>query len=299
MEVSVIIPSFQGRQRLPAVLAALQQQSFKDFEVIVVIDGSTDGSVTWLKDQQFPFFNFRVIEQKNAGRAGARNSGGRLAKGNLLVFYDDDMIPSTNSVERHYAFHLSHDSAIVSGNTPQVVHEGSSDFLKYRAYLSEIWVSHFSGEVELTKEILFVTAANCSLKASTFKRLQGFSELLRDAEDKELAIRAFKCGFNIFFDKQNEALHNETITCRSYIKRLRQYVEANSQVAAMHPDFSVSAKSRQGRLKQFIYKVLGRKFMVDLIDGFAFLKILPPNFRYRLYDVVSFSLSEKYPNVRI
>jgi GT2 family glycosyltransferase/glycosyltransferase involved in cell wall biosynthesis len=86
--VSVIIVNWNGRTHLATCLPALFAQSFRDFEVIVVDNGSTDGSVEWVKEQ---FAQVRVIQnQTNLGFAVANNQGIRAAQGKLVALLNND-----------------------------------------------------------------------------------------------------------------------------------------------------------------------------------------------------------------
>lgn len=299
MEVSVIIPSFQGRNKLPVILNALERQSYRDFEVIIVLDGSNDQSGEWLTQQKFSFASLKVINQENRGRAGARNAGVGHAKGNILIFYDDDTIPAPDSIVSHVAFHQDREHAILTGNTPQGLEIEPTDFSCYRAYLSNKWVGHFpDNPVLLEKNNVFMSAANCSLKKNTFTKMDGFSESLKDAEDKEFSIRAFKCGIALYFHKQNIAVHNESTTCRSYVLRLRQYATANRTVSEMHPDF-YTTELRPSSVKNILYWLAAHASLVTIIDKFNFLIVLPRSIRYRIYDLITYALSMVYSNVRV
>lgn len=88
--ISVIVPVYNVEEYLPNCLRSIANQSFKDFEVIMVDDGSTDSSgdicdVFCQKDSRF-----HVIHQKNTGLCGARNSGIDAAKGDYIFFIDGD-----------------------------------------------------------------------------------------------------------------------------------------------------------------------------------------------------------------
>jgi glycosyltransferase involved in cell wall biosynthesis len=104
--ISVIIPAYNVagfvRQAVDSALA----QTFRDIEVIVVDDGSTDGSAETLRDLNDP--RLRVIRECHGGSAAARNAGLRLASGNLVAFLDADDRWAPQNLERQSAFLESH-----------------------------------------------------------------------------------------------------------------------------------------------------------------------------------------------
>jgi glycosyltransferase involved in cell wall biosynthesis len=104
LTVSVIVPTYNGSHRILNVLRALEDQTVSDFEVIVAIDGSEDRTKEVLENHRVKLNRFKVIEQTNKGRASIRNFGAGKADGDLLIFYDDDMRPASDSVAKHLDF---------------------------------------------------------------------------------------------------------------------------------------------------------------------------------------------------
>ena len=88
--VSVIIPAFQSQARIGRTLSLLDRQTFSDFEIIVVNDGSTDETSATVRRLMNADPRIRVIEQANHGIAAARNRGIEAAHGAVLAFLDDD-----------------------------------------------------------------------------------------------------------------------------------------------------------------------------------------------------------------
>jgi GT2 family glycosyltransferase len=212
------------------------------------------------------------------------------------------MIPTPDSVARHVEFHRQHPNAIVTGNTPQDMHMPIGDFNRYRIALSEKWTKHFPDHVfKFGSDNFFMTAANCSIPLTVFTMLGGFDEKFRDAEDQELAIRASKANVGLYFDKQNIAWHHETVSCRAYILRLRQYASAHDQLEQKYGSESYRSEKavEHSRQKQWIYSFLARPFLVRIIDSYTVFKIVPRRWRYRLYDAVTHALSQVHPEVRI
>ena len=88
--VSVVIPAFQSEARIGRTLARLKQQTFTDFEVVVVNDGSTDATARVIQQAIAHDARIRVIEQSNRGLACARNRGVEESRGDMIAFLDDD-----------------------------------------------------------------------------------------------------------------------------------------------------------------------------------------------------------------
>lgn len=91
MKLSVIIPSYNEEKTIAECLASLDQQTYPDFEIIVVDDGSTDKTPKILKDLKGKLGNIKTMQQKHKGPGTARNMGAKEAKGDVLVFVDADM----------------------------------------------------------------------------------------------------------------------------------------------------------------------------------------------------------------
>ena len=88
--VSVVVPAFQAEDRIGRCLARLGEQTFRDFEVVVVNDGSTDGTSDVVRQLASTDPRIRLVEQANAGIAAARNRGVEASHGQWLAFLDDD-----------------------------------------------------------------------------------------------------------------------------------------------------------------------------------------------------------------
>lgn len=83
--VSVVIPVWNGERYLAEALRSVMAQTFRSFEVLVIDDGSTDGSVAIARQ-----FDVHPISQENAGTSAARNHGIELARGEFVAFLDQD-----------------------------------------------------------------------------------------------------------------------------------------------------------------------------------------------------------------
>ncbi|MEM7354386.1 MAG: glycosyltransferase family 2 protein [Acidobacteriota bacterium] len=100
-KISVVIPTYNRMDVLPEVLAALEgQESAPSFEIVVVDDGSNDGTTEWLEQRTFEV-PVEVFSQPNLGPAAARNRGVKLASGGRVAFLGDDTVPSKGWLAAH------------------------------------------------------------------------------------------------------------------------------------------------------------------------------------------------------
>lgn len=99
MRVSVIIPSFNEKEVLEECIESLGEQSYSNFEIIVIDDGSTDGTLEILENLSKTLPNFKYAHQPHRGAGSARNLGAKTAKGEILVFVDADMTFDKNFLE--------------------------------------------------------------------------------------------------------------------------------------------------------------------------------------------------------
>jgi len=298
LKVSIVIPTFNGAKKLNTLLDSLLRQNKKNFETVVVVDGSTDNTLDVLNEYVDRFSSLKIIQQKNKGRAGARNVGVRATISDILIFYDDDMEPNAQSVEKHLLFHQTYEG-LVTGNPFEMEEQLKTDIQNYKASLTKKWFDKYHDELnQLNFADLFFTTANCSMRRESFNRLNGFDERLKDAEDFDFAYRAMEANILVFFDKTNLAIHHDFITCKSYILRQREYTKAHETLFKLHPQRSKGNKN-SNLLKHLAYGIFAIPILPSMIDKFKLLKLIPRKIRYTLYNIVIHSLAKEYPLVKI
>jgi len=301
-EVSVIIPTYNGAKKIKSLLAALTKQTFQNFKIYIGIDGSSDNTKEVLLGQTY-FDKNRVFiyEQKNKGRSVIRNKTASFAKGQILVFLDDDMVPSYQLIEKHYKHHLKAKSSILGGGLLDIK-VNNSDYLNFKSYLSNKWIVNYNNHSQLLNNSnLFLSAANFSIPKQLFKSINGFDERLKDIEDWDLVVRAFEKGINIYFDPTIKSYHQNLVTLREDIIRQREYNKALHILRELKPDLFNKKYDRIGKpkldlIRKIIYWLIARKYIVIIIDNFNIFKILPQFLKYRLYTLTRIGLGRIYIN---
>lgn len=137
LDASLIIPTYNKKKFLELTLTSLIHQTYphESFEVVIIDDGSTDGThELFSTSTRFPFQHV-YVKQKNAGRSAARNAGILRAKGETIIFIDDDQIVPSQFVESHLRPHQQNRNLVVGGYHAHVF-SFVPDALRPRAILS-------------------------------------------------------------------------------------------------------------------------------------------------------------------
>jgi glycosyltransferase involved in cell wall biosynthesis len=238
LRFSVVIPTFERRAVVLESVRALAAQELKSFEAIVVVDGSTDGSAQALRelDVSFPL---TVVEQPNSGQASARNRGVVEARGELLLFLDDDM-------EAHPRLLLEHDRShrrgadVVMGDIP--LHPDSpSNFLSAAvgAWAGERSQALAKGEKALALDDLLT--GQMSMRRELFLSVGCFdNDFTRGGtfgmEDLDLGLRLATRGCRIEYNPDAISRQRYVVTPRQYLRQWRQVGRAHVLFVRKHPD---------------------------------------------------------------
>lgn len=204
MRLSIIIPTYNRCALLARTLPTVFAQEFSacDREVIVVVDGSTDATLEMLRGFK-PSCAFHVLCQPNRGQAAAKNAGAKIARGNWILYLDDDIVCPPDLLSEHEKAHLQTDKSIVFG--PVLVHPESSSTVAtdiVSAWTEDYYVRlNREGGPRIPEELW--VGANCSLAREEVMRSGGFAESMRHAhEDAELAIRLWKSGLHFRYARR-------------------------------------------------------------------------------------------------
>jgi len=196
VRISVVIPTYQRRTSIQRALDALGRQTLPatEFEVIVPIDGSDDGTKEMLDGFQAPF-RLTAIWQPNQGRAAARNAGTRLANGELIVFLDDDMEPVPGFLQAHLDAHPAGSRRAVVGPVPIPADSSSAPIVSYRRDATNALLARL-GQPGYRLGFRDVYTGNLSLQREALRQVGGLDETFKlyGHEDYELAFRLAKAG---------------------------------------------------------------------------------------------------------
>ena len=144
-KISVIIPVYNTEEYILRCLNSIAAQTFKDYEIIIIDDGSKDKSSDIIKDfiKLHQDISINYIYQENAGQAAARNNALTHAKGEYICFIDSDDYIETTMLEALYAKAQSSNADIVICNSKMIYEAGNYNVLKHFSNWSEDNVKNY------------------------------------------------------------------------------------------------------------------------------------------------------------
>ncbi len=204
--VSVIIPTYNRGEPLCWTIESLFKQTEKNFEIIIV----DQSNKKFPEKEEFLRKNRRKIRyfsglSPNAPRA--RNFGAKKAKGEILLFLDDDVKCRPDLITHHFKNYQDKKVGAVVGRIVTVGQKEEPN----RKDVGRItpWGNHTDGySSKIKQEIYDAITCNASWRKDVFEKIGGFDEnLILIREDSDLAIRTRKAGFKIIFEPKAEIFH--------------------------------------------------------------------------------------------
>jgi len=240
--VSVVIPTYQRCASVRRLLTALSRQTVAaaEYEVIVPIDGSDDGTREMIERFDAPY---RLVGswQPNRGRAAARNAGIRLAAGRIVVFLDDDMEPLPGFLRAHLDAHPPGSRRAVIGPVPIHVDPSSPPLVHFRR---EGMDAHLTRLAEHGYRLGFrdIYSGNLSLPRELLNQIGGFDETftLYGHEDYELALRLVRAGAELGYCPAATALQYYEKDYSDFARDCMARGRTAVHFARKHPDVASS-----------------------------------------------------------
>lgn len=192
---SVIIPTFNRKEHLAKAIESLENQTYKDFELVIADDGSSDGTEEFVKKLKSNL-EIKHYWHQNAGRSAARNMGLRNATGKIVLFMDDHCYADARLLEEHFNMHQNLRTTkykVVRGYAPLV---SSFEDIPVKPKYVDMMSFRFKGEQN--PFISFFTG-NVSIHKDALEEVGGFDENFKEYgfQDSELGYRLVKAGHKI------------------------------------------------------------------------------------------------------
>ncbi|MEA1958777.1 MAG: sugar transferase [Chloroflexota bacterium] len=229
--ISVIVPAYNAEETLNECLAALEYQTVSrcDYEVIVVDDGSSDRTAEIARS-----CGVRLIQQRNAGPATARNRGAREACGDLLLFTDADCAPAPDWIERMMEPFLD----------PEVVGAKGTYRTRQTGLMARFVQLEYEGKyVRMAGQdrIDFVDTYSAAYRRDIFLTNGGFDSSFPTAsvEDQEFSFRLARKGYRMVFVPDAVVYHYHDATLWEYWRRKFDIGYWKALLLRWHPERAV------------------------------------------------------------
>lgn len=195
------------------------QQEFKEYELIIVNDGSDDGTKEYL-DSLLSNSRIKIIHQQQAGPAAARNAGIKIAKDEFIAFTDDDCVVPREWLRQLYLVFQSSQIDIVGGRV-----QNASPLNIYSEVSQEttnFFVQHLH---EQNPNFGFLTSNNIAYRTATVRNVGGFDERFRFAGGEERALnqKIISKGGRSLFVRDIVVQHHQELTLRTYLRQQSCY----------------------------------------------------------------------------
>lgn len=225
--ISIVIPAFNAERTIGrSVEAALAQEWAEgSIEVVVVDDGSTDGTAVEAERA-----GARLIRQDNGGPASARNRGWRESAGDIIFFTDSDCFPRPDWVRR-LARLFEEESVGAAGGSYAAANDNN---VLASCIQEEIAARHR----RMRRTVRFLGSFNLAVRRSALEQLNGFhTEYLNaSGEDNEFSYRLRKAGYTLLFDRDAIVAHVHPTRLSRYLREQARHGFWRMKIYRDHPE---------------------------------------------------------------
>ncbi len=277
MKTSVIIPTYNHIEDLRALLDSIAATRLKDYEVLVVDDGSTDGTVKMCRERG----DVRLISlEANSGPSRARNIGAARARGELLIFADSDVVlPRDPDLLREMVAVLERTPDIdcvlsISDIAPRTPSAVAYNYSVYHAYYMNALLG---GKATACGSLMFFTTRLGAIRRSRFRASGGFYESLRSVmnEDGEFGARCYHLGYTTYCSARFVHAHRFPTGFPHFMKNYFRTALVQSLIDRKmdtSPDPSIGAAEKLRRL--FALSLLASPLLLLRLPFPAYLPLL-------------------------
>ena len=229
---SVIIPVYNRPDEVRELLESLSKQTLKDFEVLLIEDGSVNRCDTVAQEFDKDL-NICYFYKENSGRSLTRNYGMERASGEYLIFFDSDCIIPERYFEIVKA-RLEEDYVDCFGG-PDAAHTSFSNLQKAISYSMTSFFT--TGGIRGGKkgmEKFTPRTFNMGFSKEVYKRVGGFKDMF--GEDIDLSLRIQKAGFHTVLIRDAFVYHKRRVSFRSFYRQVSVFGRARVDLYMLHPE---------------------------------------------------------------
>lgn len=219
--ISVVLPTFNRCAAVVASVRALLAEDLPGSEIVVVDDGSSDGTWAALQDLAAADRRLVALRQDNAGKRAANAAAVRRARGRVLLFLDDDVLPGPGLLAGHLRAHGSRSDLVVVGYMPTAVPEPTTG----AAFATLLYAQEYLGrcaryETDPADILQHLWMGNVSLTRDAYERagLASLDSFRFRHEDREIGLACARAGLVGRFDRGLAATHQHSRTVDQFVR---------------------------------------------------------------------------------
>jgi len=274
---SVVIPTYNRPEQLHNCLSSLTRLEYDrtQFEVIVVDDGSEQALNETINSFQSTL-NLKLVRQKNAGPASARNRGAQVSTGRFLAFTDDDCCPEKDWLQKLEVAFAESPTVVVGGQTINSLTQNI--FSIASQHIIDIGYEHCNSNFQQAR---FFSSNNMAVPRKLFLQFSGFDERFRTSEDREFCDRWLKSGLVMTYKPDIIIRHSHSM---NFFGFWRQHFEYGRGTCLF---YQICSQKEPGKFKievDYYFKLVLSAFEYEpLLKGTSIaIAILISQFAYTL-----------------
>ncbi len=197
--ISVVIPLYNKEKYIKQTISNVLNQSYKDFELLVVDDGSTDNSL--VEVNSFDDLRIRVIEKNNGGVSSARNVGIKEAKYDIIAFLDADDIWEVDYLETLHNMVVKYPNMVMYAQAYDKIWDNGKTVIIRNKFLGKKDVVVVENYNEYIAETPFICSSSVAINRNYISQSGLFDETLILGEDTDMWYRLALCGSLVYSTK--------------------------------------------------------------------------------------------------
>ncbi|WP_293784006.1 glycosyltransferase family 2 protein [uncultured Pedobacter sp.] len=255
--ISVIMPAYNAARTIEEAVLSVISQTYKEWELIIVIDGGTDASLDIANKHAATDQRIIIVDlDKNGGLPNARNKGFEASKGKWITFLDSDDVWNETKLQKQYEFHLAHKEFEIS-------HTGFSFFYDdvqkhFKADFISKHLYHYSGD--LIPQLLYknnIGVLTVMMARQVFVEAGQFNTNLKTFEDVDLWIRVGLKGYRFGYIKSSLAFYR--INANGISRNISKYKKAYNVFIKLYAELA-KEKNVNNKVWENYYRYFGTEF---------------------------------------
>ena len=310
--ITVLMSVFNGEQFLKSSISSVLNQSFTEFEFIIINDGSTDNSESIIRQFSKNDKRIKILNKKNTGLTNSLNQGIKIAKGEWIARIDSDDICEKNRLETQYNFARSSKLFVLIGSNFHIIDKKETKLKVYK-YPSD----HKNLKKFIIDKKFSFPHSSFFIKAKSLKILNGYNERMKRSQDYDLCLRLSEIGKISCINRplvsirkhENQVSHEDSgmrqlvdsrVALISFFLRQKGFEDPLSDKSSdeLYNEFYNFVKTDSILNKFFMFRIFVYKFKINFTN-FKFIKIIKDVFTYLHIIIFYFLLFKFTKNIEI